>query len=607
MKCKLLLSLATVVVLLAASAGGSELEVEFGGAIQSDFRLRMDDRSVGPFYARHEWKPGVDRNENRLEFKFQARYGDARLVSELRAAWFGFLDGPVGIGELANRNTVDPYYLEARAAFLEVNDLVVDGLDLRIGQQLVLWGVGDQFNPTNNINANDIEDILLFGDQRANFMIRADYNFLEQFSLSAVLVPVFQGAQLPRSSTMATAMIDRVPIVEEGLRHKIEFENTITAARYRFLGIDIPATPAVVSAATVELPERSFDNMPFAFRLAGNVFGQDVALSYYRGRHDFPLPLSNHASQRMFGSPICDPASGAGSDEFDPSLPCIDGVIDTDVVMGYPRVQVIGFNMAGELPLDWIDAELLGIGYRVEFGLYLPDPVEYRVTQDTIFEGHPVLEQPAGEYDYGLGGARPHVVDGRAFAKWVVGLDYSFGPHWMVNLMWVHGMVDEFGAGDFLRKGYQVRQSRSLAESPYDCLFSNLDISDPQGISKATEACAERNMEEILRPRIGDYAVAGVDFKFADQAALVRLFVIWDVSGYYRSYFDEQAGRRVMKYLDLFGDGFSMIVYPEINYNFGNGLELGLGALLQLGNRYTKFGDPAAGGSVIWTRARFSF
>jgi hypothetical protein len=53
--------------------------------------------------------------------------------------------------------------------------------------------------------------------------------------------------------------------------------------------------------------------------------------------------------------------------------------------------------------------------------------------------------------------------------------------------------------------------------------------------------------------------------------------------------------------------GFSAVVYPEIGYNFSNGLEVGLGFLLQLGEEYTKFGDPAAGGSLAWARARFSF
>jgi len=54
-------------------------------------------------------------------------------------------------------------------------------------------------------------------------------------------------------------------------------------------------------------------------------------------------------------------------------------------------------------------------------------------------------------------------------------------------------------------------------------------------------------------------------------------------------------------------EGFSAVIYPDFNYNFGNGLELGLGALIQLGKEYTKFGDAAAGGSLIFTRGRFSF
>jgi hypothetical protein len=54
-------------------------------------------------------------------------------------------------------------------------------------------------------------------------------------------------------------------------------------------------------------------------------------------------------------------------------------------------------------------------------------------------------------------------------------------------------------------------------------------------------------------------------------------------------------------------EGFSASIYPELDYNFGNGLELGAGALLLLGGSWTKFGDPAAGGSLVFTRARFSF
>jgi len=48
------------------------------------------------------------------------------------------------------------------------------------------------------------------------------------------------------------------------------------------------------------------------------------------------------------------------------------------------------------------------------------------------------------------------------------------------------------------------------------------------------------------------------------------------------------------------------VLFPEFSYNFGNGLELGAGALVNLGKSYTKFGDPAAGGSLTFARARYT-
>ena len=49
------------------------------------------------------------------------------------------------------------------------------------------------------------------------------------------------------------------------------------------------------------------------------------------------------------------------------------------------------------------------------------------------------------------------------------------------------------------------------------------------------------------------------------------------------------------------------MIYPELRYNFGGGFELHVGALLQFGKSYTKFGDPAGGGHQVFTRARYSF
>ena len=38
--------------------------------------------------------------------------------------------------------------------------------------QVVQWGTADMFNPTNNLNAPDLEDPLMFGESVANEMVR---------------------------------------------------------------------------------------------------------------------------------------------------------------------------------------------------------------------------------------------------------------------------------------------------------------------------------------------------------------------------------------------------------------------------------------------------
>ena len=123
-----------------------------------------------------------------------------------------------------------------------------------------------------------------------------------------------------------------------------------------------------------------------------------------------------------------------------------------------------------------------------------------------------------------------------------------------------------------------------------------------------TSGDGQRCAREILRPRIADYLVLGVDFRFARNAALFRLFTLWDLSGYESTWWDDSISARVSEHKGPFSDeGFSAVIYPEFQYNFGGGLELHVGALLQFGRAYTKFGDPAGGGHQIFLRGRYSF
>jgi hypothetical protein len=405
--------------------------------------------------------------------------------------------------------------------------------------------------------------------------------------------------------------VQRIPILDDAVRRRIEAESG-------FAGASGNGLPAVTNSLTPVLPGPSADNMQFALRMAATVGEQDLALSYYIGRTDFPQPFSNHAKE--VDGVRCDPAAPKS---------CVQGEIATDALLSYPRMQVLGFNASGEFnPFKRISESIHGIGYRAEVAVVFPQRTTLQITQDALTK----LFQPAGEYDYQAngvpGGRPPAVIEATPFPKWTLGLDYTFGAHVYLNLQWAHGLVDEFGAGDFIsaatgKPGWTTRASGVSTVAP---LTNSLCV-----IPKDGTQCAK----ETVAYRIGDYLVLGADFKFLDDAGLLRIFTIWALDGTTDSQWDDNVGShmvctdttgmscmtgqpgctckmvtgsRTMVHHSFFSkEGFSAAIYPELDYNFGNGLELGAGALLLFGAPTTKFGDPAAGGHLLFTRGRYSF
>ncbi len=587
--------LAVAVIGYAPALAYADLDLEFGGRLQSNVRFRLADLEAGEFYDQRRFEKGVARNEHILKVRAAATTDRFSGIIDVDFVWLNFSRDVGTFDDLSLRENVEATRFEAHSAYIEGLDLLFDGLDIRLGQQIVSWGVGDGFNPTNNLNADDVEDRLLYGIQQANLMGRLSYAYEDDFSLEAVAVPVFKPALLPASGAIALALVDRLPMLDPGIRHRLAAENAFSAAE---------GSPTRVADIRVETPDPSFDNMQYGFRLATNIGEHDIAVSYYQGFSDIPLPVQNLTAP--VEGPVCDP-----NDE----TVCVDRTLDTTTTLTYPRIKVVGLNLSGEMnPLGWISDAINTIGYRIEVGLYLPERRRIRLFQDNISIGPVTVD---GEYDYngaaedGLGDA-PVVLDSTPYAKWVVGLDYTFNEHLYINLQWVHGLAEEVGAGDWLNEGYTVRQSSAASgvliedgmareATVSDCaIFSNTTL----GLGAPPEVCAR----EILRPRIGDYLVVGLDFMFDASRGLFRLFTILDVTSMIEETWSGFENRRTRRNISPFSsDGFSMVIFPELNYNFGSGFELGAGALLFVGKDFTKFGDPAAGGSIIWTRGRFSF
>lgn len=560
---------------VAGDAWALDVDLDFGGRIQADLRFAVASRESGTWYAPQPKEPDIQRAWLISKFLMQARSGKFGAKVDLDLALRGYpqaLDD--GIASLSSRSLLEPFQIEAHSLYIEGRDLFVRGLDLRVGNQLIQWGVGDQFNPTNNLNSLDLEDRLLFGEQQANFMVRLDYSPFLNWSLTGVLVPIFRPSLLPRSARYGVTAVDRLPFTDDELRWRVHSENAFSD---QFLGYK-----TVVADVDPVLPEKTYDNMQFAFRLGGLIGQQDLALSYYNGRSDIPQPLMNYTTQ----------VAGEQCNPEDPD-DCIKGLLSTVVTLGYPKIQVVGLNLAGEIPLlSWIHKSVKPIGYRFEGAFVIPKKWDIALYQDALDFG--LYSQPEGEYPY-PGGSRPLVIDGRPYAKWVFGIDYTFNRFVYLNTQWVHGFPDEVGAGDFIQPGYTVRQGGVTT-----------DVAGTLGC--VLEENGEKCAREVLRPRLGDYLVLGTDFKFLSSKLLIRLFTIWDLNGVWIEQWDEDSSSRVREHFGMFTkEGFSAVFYPEVQYNFGGGFELHAGALVYAGQEYSKFGSAETGASIIWTRARYSF
>ncbi len=563
--------------LVASEARAQDLQWDKQIRIESDLRFRLEEKSIGNEFLQRKLIPGVERNQNLLSTKLSVAWENFKAVAQADLVLYGYNAEINSIEGLSDAEQLQPYRIDINELYVQVKDLLVKGFDVRVGQQIVQWGVGDQFNPTNNLNPDDLIDPLLFGKQQGNFMVRGDFWVTDDFSLQGVLVPLFKPARLPTSAQLGVYALDRLPFLDESLRWRLTVE--------RGAALSLASLPTLVNEIKAELPEPSFQNMQAGFRMAGTLAEQDWSLSYYNGRTDFPVALNNHTSQSA--TPICNEETGV----------CSEGALLTDVTLHYPKMHVYGVNVAGEFnPFKSLDPNIGGIGYRFEGAMFVPQQARMTLTNGELNVAG--FNLPEGEYDYNGRedgrGPQPLVVDDTPFFKWVVGLDYTFGGKVLVNLMWVHGLADEYGAGDWMGLGSDaVREAGVLSE----------DLADlgPCAFNQDGSTCAR----EILRPKLGDFLVMGVDVRLLDDLMLARVFALLEMSGYKESTVEN--GERVIKDLPWYTpEGFSMSIFPELSYNFGNGLELAAGALVNLGKTYTKFGDPAAGGSLTYVRAKFT-
>ena len=89
---------------------------------------------------------------------------------------------------------------------------------------------------------------------------------------------------------------------------------------------------------------------------------------------------------------------------------------------------------------------------------------------------------------------------------------------------------------------------------------------------------------------------------------MLRLFSITDLTGYVM---EERGGGTggvsTTRFSPFSKRGLSGVLYPEVMFDLGDGLDLSVGTVQLFGEPHTKFGDAAAGGDIAFTKLYYAF
>lgn len=400
---------ALAVLALAAPGALAYPDLTWRGSLSSDLRLYTDDSLA------------YERSENTAQVRLSARLdSQVAAVGHLRLV-FTDRGAPADFAALTDRALLDPWRLESDALFVEVMDLGLDGLDLRLGRQQLIWGSADRFHPTSNLNPLDVEDPIAFGEVIANEMVtlswRPDWSvggdwdegvepWLGDLVLELAFVPFFKPAQLPQSAGLAfTERAVFAGRANTPLLRDLVLKQDVLETNNGWEFLLVPR---------VELPERTLRNSQYGVRLGARVADIDLHFSYYRGFFAFPR------AEKIIADTTALPRVGV------------------DIALTYPRMQVLGFDAATSLDF------LGGLGLWTELAVTLHDDL-YRVVSTG-----PAIGVNAAEVEHAEG----------AFVKAVVGVDYTFTEWLYVNVQYLHGFVDEFGArelGNYIVAGGDIK------------------------------------------------------------------------------------------------------------------------------------------------------
>ncbi|NOZ69961.1 MAG: hypothetical protein GXP46_12145 [Deferribacteres bacterium] len=326
MKQSLIILAVLSVPFLFLAAEGSGEGIETGGFLEMDKHLNISD--------------GVSNGDTYGRLRFEAKSDLSVDVFSLISLEIRYYDFPE-LNDLPPVDTIESDYpvdFLFREAYLEITRLVLDNLDVKIGRQRIAWGTADKFNPTDNLNPDDLTDFLDFGAKTPSLALKGDY-YLGDYTVTGVWMPVFEPALFRRGGIRS--LLGRTP-------------------------------------DRIDLPARNLQNGSFALKLSGVALNLDYSMSYFNGFDDIPIEVNDSGGTKM----------------------------------GYPEMQALGFDFAGEFR---------SVGLWGEMALFYPE--EIRSGPEIVLSGNPYL-------------------------KYTFGMDYTFRNSTYLEIQYVHGFTTERGSGN---------------------------------------------------------------------------------------------------------------------------------------------------------------
>jgi hypothetical protein len=204
---------------LSESCTANEVKYLLGGYVRGG--VFGDDTNILNKYAEGALKLNVIGN----------KYGDAYAEMRYKAS---------GTSDFSNEVWLREGYI----------NLYLGKFDFRIGQQIVVWGRADGFNPTNNITPADFTVFSPDEDDKrqSNFVAKGVYNF-QPFTLEVDWVPFHRATELP-------------------------LENA--------------TLPSSVYWGDAQLPDDTWNNSSIGLKLDFQGAKFDGSLSYFNGYHKTP-------------------------------------------------------------------------------------------------------------------------------------------------------------------------------------------------------------------------------------------------------------------------------------------------------------------------------